>query len=78
MEPSELALFTTRELIEELTRRTTFLGVVVHSEKDYRAPSWGPERVFKVQFNSNLSAPQAGRLLGTIAEHLDRTQPEVE
>src|SRR5436190_1642321 len=35
-----LELYTTRELIEELMRRTTFLGVVVHSEEELRNGAW--------------------------------------
>jgi len=71
MEPSELALFTSQELIDELVRRSTFLGVVVHAEDEARAKVWRRDRMFKVRFNTNLNATEAGRLLEVIAHHLD-------
>jgi hypothetical protein len=67
MEPSELAFFTTQELIAELVRRKRFLGVIIQSVNEYRREEWGKERVFKVHFNSNLDAAQAARLLDTVA-----------
>jgi len=70
MQPSELELFSTRELINELMRRRTFLGVVVHSEQELKG-DWGDERTFKVHFNGNLDTAQAGRLLETVADYID-------
>jgi hypothetical protein len=72
MESSGLEFYTTRELIAELMCRQTFLGVVVHSEEEYRDNHWGAERVFKVHFNSNLQAPQAGRLLDAVGSHISK------
>lgn len=71
MEAGELAFFSTEELVDELVRRTTFLGVVVHSETDWKGDAWGQERTFKVQFNSNLDTAEASRLLGRVAEYLN-------
>lgn len=73
MHDHDLAFFTNGELIAELVRRKTFLGVIVHCEDDYRG-DWGEQRIFKVQHGSNLAAPQAGRLLEAVAEHIDGTQ----
>ncbi len=72
MQPSDLELYTTQELVAELMRRTTFLGVVVHSERDHKNQDWPGEQVFKVHFNSNLDAARAGRLLDVVAGHMDR------
>ncbi len=72
MLPAELAFATTTELVEELLRRKTFLGVVVHAESEHRDAAWKGDKVFKVRFNSNLDTEQAGRLLEVIAAHLDR------
>jgi len=72
MQPSELDFFTTRELIDELMRRKTFLGVVVHSEQELRSPHWTGEKIFKVHLNENLDAAQASRLLDIVAEHMDQ------
>lgn len=71
MEAGELAFYSTEELVGELLKRTTFLGVVVHSEDDWKGDSWGEERTFKVQFNSNLDTAEASRLLGRVAEYLN-------
>jgi hypothetical protein len=72
MEASDLELYTTTELIEELLRRPTFLGVVVHSEEEFKNGAWNGERIFKVRFNANMDAGQAHRLLETVASRLDR------
>jgi len=72
MPPSELEWCTTQELIQELIRRRTFLGVVVHSEPDLKAEQWSGERVFTVHHNANLGAAEAGRLLEVIAGHMER------
>ena len=58
MELSGLEFCTTKELIEELMRRKTFLGVVVHAEEELKA-AWQGERIFKVRFNDNLNAGEA-------------------
>lgn len=71
MEACDLAFFPTQELVNELTRRTTFLGVVIHSEEDWKGGLWGDERTFKVQFNSNLDGVEASRLLSRVAEYLN-------
>lgn len=71
MHPSDLELFTTKELIDELMRRKTFLGIVVHSEEELKDKSWSGERVFKVHFNSNLDSEQACRLLDAITDYMD-------
>jgi hypothetical protein len=68
---TELTFCTTKELIAELMSRKTFLGVVVHSEQDFRGSGWGDERMFQVSYNSNLDSVQAARLLDTVAEYMD-------
>jgi hypothetical protein len=72
MTPGDLELFTTSELIEELVRRTTFLGVVVHSPDPTRQPWKQGERTFRVHYNSNLDQDEAGRLLSVISDQMDR------
>jgi len=72
MQPSDLELYTTRDLVEELLRRKTFQGVVVHSDQECKSSDWDGERIFKVRFNNNLDAEQACRLLNVISEHMDR------
>jgi hypothetical protein len=71
MQDSELSFFTTKELIAELMRRQTFLGVVIHSEEELKRKQWGEERTFKVHFNNNLDAEKASRLLDRVSEYID-------
>jgi len=71
MQSPDLAFFTAQELIEELMRRKTFLGVVVHSSEDWKDGHWGDERTFKVHFNENLENSQASRLLTRVADYMD-------
>jgi hypothetical protein len=72
VEPSELELYTTHELIAELMRRKTFLGVIVHSEQELKNKQWSGEKVFKMHYNTNLNASEAGRLLDLVAQHVER------
>ena len=70
MQGSELDFYSNQELIDELLRRTTFLGVVVHSSEEMRNRQWGEERLMRVQFNENLTTEQAGRLLDVVAAQM--------
>jgi hypothetical protein len=71
MQSSELAFYTTQELVAELMSRKTFCGVVVHSADDHRRETWEEERIFKVHFNKNLDPARASRLLDAVAEYMD-------
>ena len=70
----DLAFYTTQELIAELLNRKTFLGVIVHSEKELKGDHWGEERIFKVNFNSNLDTGRVSRLLDRVAGYLTDSQ----
>lgn len=70
MEPSELELYTTRELVNELMRRRTFYGCVIHSVEDHKGEEWS-ERTFSVHFNRNMDRSQVSRLLNTVAEYME-------
>lgn len=70
MQPNELELYSTKELINELLRRTTFQGVIIHSRDEARNADWENERVFNVCLNANLDIEKAGRLLGVVSNHL--------
>jgi hypothetical protein len=72
MPPTDLDLCSTRELIEALVRRTTFLGIVVHSGQEHRGPWQHGERSFHVHYNANLDDSEARRLLAVVSEQLDR------
>ena len=66
---NELAFVTSEELVNELMRRKTFLGVVIHAEGDMRGP-WTGEKNFRVHFNGALQPQEAGRLLAALADPL--------
>jgi hypothetical protein len=72
MDPSELELYTTSQLIDELMRRKTFLGIVVHSKEELREKDWQGERVFQVHFNANLNPAAASGLLNAVADFVER------
>src|SRR5947208_15761104 len=72
MGSSELELHPTEELVAELVRRRTFLGVVVQSQEEYRGDDPDQERVYKVLFNANLDSGRVARLLETVAAGLER------
>ena len=69
---SEIELYDTQELINELMRRTTFLGIIIHTREEYRGDWNSGERAFRVQHNQNLAVEEVGRLLALVGEHLDR------
>lgn len=69
MNPAPIELYTTTELIDELMRRKTFLGVVIHSEEELRG-EWPGEGTFQVHFNSNLDPGQASCLLDAVAQYM--------
>jgi hypothetical protein len=69
MNPAPIELYTTKELVNELMNRRTFLGVVIHSEKELKG-EWPGEGTFQVHFNSNLDTGQAYRLLDAVAQYM--------
>jgi len=73
MVQGDLELVGTRALIDELMRRTTFQGIVVHSEQEAKSPHWVGERIFRVHYNANLDADQVSRLLGVVSEYMERS-----
>ena len=70
MNADELELYATQDLINELLRRTTFQGVIVHAVEGAKSRQWSGERVFAVSHNATLETAEAGRLLNVISEHI--------
>ena len=70
MTDRDLELFATEELIDELLRRTTFQGVIVHAREEAKRQDWDGERMFSVRFNGNFEAQEVGRLLEVVSRHL--------
>jgi hypothetical protein len=70
MTDGELELYSTQDLLDEVLRRTTFQGVIIHAADEAKRADWDGERVFKVRFNSNLASEEAGRLLDVVGQRL--------
>ncbi len=70
MTQGDLELYGTEELIEELLRRSTFQGVIIHTADEAKQAEWEGERVFRVRLNANLAVEEAGRLLDVIGHRL--------
>jgi hypothetical protein len=70
MNPSDLELYTTNELIDELLRRKTFLGVIIHAKEELKEERWRGEKVFQVHFNSNLDSQTACGILDAVTEYI--------
>ena len=62
MQVTDLELYTTKELVGELMRRKTFLGVVVHSEEDHKDRRWMGEKVFPSHPAGEWNAQSAAEL----------------
>ncbi len=70
MKAGELELFATQDLIDELLRRSTFQGVIVHAVEGAKSRDWEGERVFAVRHNANLDTEEAGRLMDVVSRHI--------
>jgi len=70
MKAGELELFSTRELVDELLRRTSFQGVIVHALDGAKERHWDGDRVFSVEHNANLDTEEAGRLLDVVSQYI--------
>ena len=74
MHTSELELVPTRELIEELMRRQSFVGVVVHALEESRGRGLASGKTLQVRINGSLEVETACRLLGQVATDLSPQQ----
>jgi hypothetical protein len=70
MNADALDLFATQDLINELLRRTTFQGVIVHAVDEAKNRHWDGERLFVVHHNANLDTEEAGRLLDVVSQYI--------
>ena len=70
MNPMDIELFGTRELIDELMRRTTFQGVIVHAVDGAKSATGTASALFAVRHNGNLDTEEAGRLLDVVSQHI--------
>jgi hypothetical protein len=68
MKSSELAFASSRELVDELIRRQSFLGVIIHAVQETRGQEWSGNKDFQVRFNENLDAETVSRLLNIVAD----------
>jgi len=62
MNAGELELFSTQDLINELLRRTTFQGVIVHAALGAKNRHWVGEHLFAVHHKLTDKASTVGRI----------------
>jgi hypothetical protein len=74
MTTTDLELFDTQALIDELLRRTTFQGVIVHARDEVRQADWSGERTFSLRHSPSLDVEEAGRLLEVVSQYLARLE----
>jgi hypothetical protein len=65
---SDLELYTSEQLIQELLSRTTFVGVVIRSENEAKGVSG--HRCFRVDSSANLSYEQTLTILDGLVGQL--------
>ena len=70
MNAGNLELFVTQDLINELLRRTTFQGIIIHAVDGAKNRHWDGERVFAVGHNANFDTEETGRLLDVISRYI--------
>jgi len=70
MKLGDLELFATQDLIDELLRRKTFQGVIVHTLEEAKNHDWRGERLFVVRHNASLDTDEAGRLLDVVSQYI--------
>lgn len=66
----ELEFYATEELLEEVLRRSSFQGVVVHSRDVAGNHDEPEERTFSVRFNHNFETEDVSRLLDVVSRRL--------
>jgi len=66
---SDLELYTSEELIQELLFRTTFVGVIIRSEKEAKGVSG--HRNFRVDSSPNLNYDQTLTILNGLVSQLN-------
>lgn len=65
---SDLELHSSEELIQELLSRTTFVGIVIRSEKEAKGVSG--HRSFRVDSSNNLNTDQTLTILSGLVSQL--------
>ena len=68
---NDLEFYTSEELIRELLARTTFVGIVIHSEKE--AIGVSKHKSFQMSCSSNLNPDQAFMILDSCVEYMKET-----
>lgn len=66
--PPDLELYTSEELIQELLRRTTFVGVLIRSQDEAKGIS--KHRCFRVDGSLNISDDQIFEILDGLVSQM--------
>jgi len=68
---NELEYYTTKELIEEITQRNTFVGIILHSFKEAKNKQNPVHEGWDISYN-NISEKQSAELLQKTVEHFNQ------
>lgn len=65
----ELEFCTTEELVDELTKRTTFAGIVIRSENEARGSEIAIHQNWDITYSNGFSNKQVAELLEDAVGH---------
>ena len=65
----DLELCSTDELVNELTRRTTFAGIIIHSEKECRGKEITIHQNWDITYSNGFSNRKVAELLEDAVAH---------
>ena len=64
----DISFYTTTELIDELTKRSTFAGIVIHSEKEPRSEITIHQN-WNITYSNGFSNQQVAGLMEDVVAH---------
>lgn len=65
-----IEFYTSEELVQELSKRNTFVGIIIHSEKEHKAEHSLHKHWHVV--SSNLTNEQALKLMNDVANYFQK------
>jgi hypothetical protein len=69
-EINDLEFYSIEELINEIIKRKTFQGIIIHTEGDCKENKWRGIKDFKVHWNNNLQKHEASQILENMSHVL--------
>jgi hypothetical protein len=68
---TSLEFYTSAELVNELMKRKTFMGIIIHSKEEFKERTWQGDKAFHVHVTANLDAGETSLILGAVAGSFD-------